>query len=192
MNRRKALVRIGLGGAGLVAFFAGYEFYSLEKSPDVDYVLRNKALLAALAERIIPATPGVPGATEAGVADFIIMMIRECTPRMEQNQFIKGLKDLQSYSHSQCDRLFQECTPQQQEKILTRFEAKDRRLPGIAGKVEGRLMGRPFFSILKAYTVEGYCTSEAGATRGLSYVQIPGSFKGCIPLAAGQRAWATN
>ncbi|MCU0470804.1 MAG: gluconate 2-dehydrogenase subunit 3 family protein [Arcicella sp.] len=33
-------------------------------------------------------------------------------------------------------------------------------------------------------------TSEIGATKALEYLPIPGKFEGCIPLKAGQKAWA--
>ncbi|HLX67414.1 MAG TPA: gluconate 2-dehydrogenase subunit 3 family protein, partial [Puia sp.] len=62
----------------------------------------------------------------------------------------------------------------------------------IIGKAQEVYLGRSFFTTLKKYTVEGYCTSQAGATRGLSYLYVPGSFHSCIPLQPGQRSWATR
>jgi hypothetical protein len=120
------------------------------------------------------------------------MMIRECTDRKDQNNFIDGLKDLQAYSKSQFDKDYQHCTGAEQEAVLTHFERRDKGYGGIMGKIQHRLLGRSFFTILKEYTVEGYCTSEAGATRALVYIAVPGAFNGCIPLKSGQRAWATN
>ena len=79
-----------------------------------------------------------------------------------------------------------------QEAALLYFEQKGQPYKGTAGKLEARLTGRSFFRILKDYTVEGYCTSAAGATKGLAYLYIPGSFHGCIPLQPGQKGWATN
>ncbi len=191
MNRRKAIIRMTLGGAGLAGLIGGYKWYGISKSPDVQYVANNRELLAALAETIIPTTD-TPGAKEAGVADFIVMMIRECTERKNQNKFIDGLKDVQSYSKSQYGRDYQHCTAAEQEAVLTHFEQRDKGYNGIMGKVQNRYLGKSFFTILKEYTVEGYCTSESGATQGLAYVNVPGSFKGCMPMTPGQKAWATN
>lgn len=191
MNRRKAIWWLVAGSAGLGVAAGGSAWYRREKVPDLVYLDRSRALLAALAEGIIPSTDS-PGAQEAGVAGFIIMMIRECTGRAEQNCFIDGLKELQSYSLRHYQASFESCSPQQQAEVLLHFEGKGRPMAGLMGKVQARYLGRSFFSILKDYTVEGYCTSEAGATRGLTYVAVPGSFHGCVPLQAGQRGWATN
>jgi glucoside 3-dehydrogenase (cytochrome c) hitch-hiker subunit len=191
MNRRKAIIRITLAGTGLAAAFTGYKWYDITKGPDLVYLDNNRELLGALAETIIPATD-TPGAKEAGVGDFIVMMIRECTGVKEQNKFIDGLKDLQGYCRSEFGKPYQSCNSGEQEKVLTHFEKKGRPMGGLAGKVQNRYLGKSFFTILKDYTVEGYCTSEQGATRGLAYMAVPGSFHGCIAMQSGQKAWATS
>ena len=191
MNRRKAIVRISLAGAGLVAAVGGYQWYSIAKKPDLAYMEENKALLAALAETIIPATDS-PGAKAAGVQDFIVAMVRHCTERKEQNTFITGLKDIQDHCKGKYGHAYAECTSGEQEAALAHFEEKGKPFGGVAGKVQGRLMGRSFFTMLKALTVEGYCTSQPGATQGLAYLYIPGSYKGCMVMTEGQKTWATN
>ncbi len=70
------------------------------KSPDKNYLLGKKALLTELAETIIPATD-TPGAKEAGAVDFMMPMLNECTDTKTLNRFIKGLQDLEAYTHSQ-------------------------------------------------------------------------------------------
>ncbi|HVV03295.1 MAG TPA: gluconate 2-dehydrogenase subunit 3 family protein [Puia sp.] len=189
MNRRKAIVRISLAGLGIAAAGTAYKWWDLVKSPDFSPL--DKDLLAALCETIIPATD-TPGARDTDTHDFVIRMIRYCTPRKEQNNFLHGLREIQSYCQSKYGQPYQRCTHEQQTAALTRFEEKGKPFNGKLGKVELRLMGRPFFAILKDYTIQGYCTSQPGATKGLNYVYIPGSFKSCIPLEPGQKAWATN
>lgn len=191
MNRRKAIGQIIFGGLGGAALVTGYEWNALTKSADVAYVENSRDLIAALAETIIPATD-MPGAKEAGVHDFIIIMIKECTEPKAQNKFIDGLKDLQGYCKSKYRKYYQHCSEEEKQTIFQYFEKKGRSFGGIIGKVQNRFLGKSFMSTLKEYTAEGYCTSEIGATKGLTYVPVPGSYKGCIQLQPGQRAWATN
>ena len=191
MNRRKAIVTGSLAAAGLVAAGGGYKWYQIHRVPDLDLLQGSRELLAALSETIIPATD-VPGARETGVADFIVKMIRDCTDRKEQNRFIAGLRAIQQYCLHEYGQPYEKCRAEDQEGVLMRWEQSGKPKNGLVGKVEARLLGRSFFTLLKEYTVEGYCTSQAGATKGLAYLLIPGSYKGCIPLKPGQKAWATN
>jgi hypothetical protein len=192
MDRRKAIGRIiltGIAGGGLLA---GYKWYDWTKTPDIRFLQRHKDTLAALAETIIPASPDSPGARQAGVQDFIITMIRDCTDTFSANKFIDGLKDLDHYCHHHFDKAFEACSAGQQVTVLKYFEEKGRATSGLLGKAESRWLGNSFLTTLKAYTVQGYCTSQAGAEKGLAYAPIPGSYHGCIPKLPGQKAWATK
>jgi hypothetical protein len=191
MNRRKAIGRMALTGAGAALAWGGYKWYDWTKTPDLQYLEQQKELISALAGAIIPATD-TPGAKEAGVGDFIIIMIRDCTDRMSTNHFIDGLKDLVQYCRNHFDKPFEQCSAPDQQTVLHYFEKKGTPYRGIVGKAQEAYLGRSFFSTLKKYTVEGYCTSQSGATRGLSYLYVPGSFHGCIPLQPGQKTWATR
>ena len=74
MKRRKAIGRILLAGTATVATAGGYEWYSIAKNPDRNYLLTKKSLIAGLAETIIPATD-TPGATDAGVIDYMMQFL---------------------------------------------------------------------------------------------------------------------
>lgn len=191
MNRRKAIRNILLAGAGGSLLTAGYKWYDWNKTPDISFVNDHRSLIAALAETIIPATD-TPGATEAGVPDFIIIMLNDCTDRKSKNKFINGLKDLQSYSLSAYGNIYEKCTAAEQYAILKRFEKQDKPWPGLLGKAQNRFLGRSFFATLKHYTVEGYGTSQLGATKSFAWLPVPGSYQGCIPLQQGQRSWASK
>ncbi|MHA4808135.1 gluconate 2-dehydrogenase subunit 3 family protein [Flavitalea flava] len=191
MNRRKAIIRISLSGAGILAAAGGYKWFSIRRAPDLAYATEQKSLIGALAETILPVTDS-PGATDADVSSFILKMIKDCLERKEQHTFINGLKDIQGHCTHKYGKAYPQCDAGQQEAALAYFEEKGKPYGGIAGKVQGRVMGRSFFTLLKTYTVEGYCTSQPGATRGLAYLYIPGSFHGCIPMQPGQKAWATS
>lgn len=190
MNRRLALWGIALlGGSGLVA--GGTTWLRWHKAPDLQYLAGQKPLLAALAETILPATD-TPGAIDAGVPDFLLKMLLENTDSVAQNRFIAGLKALETDSAASYGRSYRQCSPAQQQALMRRAEADGQPRRGFLGKVERKLLGDSFFSLLKSYTCIGYCTSMAGATRGLAYAPVPGRFVGCMPMTAGQKAWATK
>jgi hypothetical protein len=191
MNRRNAIKGVLLFTGGSLVTISGYEWHALKKSPDLDYLKGQKNLLASLAECIIPATE-VPGAKKAAVEDFMIVMVRDCTPVESQNRFIDGLKQLEKYCHSQYNRSFVDCSSKEKERVLKYFEQKGNSSKGFLGKVENKFLGQSFFVTLRKYTVIGYCTSEVGATQGLAYDPIPGKYKGCMALYPHQKAWATK
>jgi Gluconate 2-dehydrogenase subunit 3 len=191
MNRRKAISRILLAGAGITLASGGYKWYEINKTPDINFLTANSDLVASLAETIIPSTD-TPGAREAGVHSFIIKMIKDCTDRKSQNNFITGLKEIQAHCVIKYGKPYQSCSPRQQETALKYFEKKGKPYAGIIGKAQTRYLGKSFFTTLKEYTVEGFCTSREGATKALVYDYVPGNYHGCIPLKPGQKAWATN
>ncbi len=189
MNRRRAIWGIGLlTGSGLTVGSAWFTWY---KTPDLAYITRHKALVAALAETIIPTTD-TPGAIAAGVPDFILKSVFENATTLAQNRFVAGLKAVDAYSLDTYNKLYIDCSPKQQEFILSHIEASDTPRGGLLGKVQKKLTGEPFFSLLKSYTCLGYCTSRLGATQGMAYVPIPGRFASCVPMPAGQKGWATK
>jgi hypothetical protein len=116
----------------------------------------------------------------------------DCTDRRSANKFIDGLKEVQQYCRGRYGKPYEECTPAGQEETMRRFEEKGKPMRGILGKAQNRYLGASFFTTLKQYTVEGYCSSSLGATKGLAYLFIPGSYHGCIPKLPGQKAWATK
>lgn len=171
--------------------FSGYKWYDWHKTPDIPYMEKHFNMISALAETILPSGDS-PGAREAGVPNFIIRYVRECQDALTSNKFIDGLKEVDRYCHSRFNGAYEHCSEEEQVSVLRHFEQKEKPLGGVLGKVQNRLVGKPFFLLLKEYTVKGYCTSEAGMTRGLSYLPVPGSFHGCLPFLPGQKAWATR
>ena len=50
---------------------------------------------------------------------------------------------------------------------------------------------KPFLLEVKELTLLGFFTSKPGATEVLQYNQVPGPYKGCVPLSTVGKAWAT-
>lgn len=151
-------------------------------SDPIDYSLHfftqeQFEMVAEIAELIIPATD-TPGAKEAKVNEFIDLMLADCYYEKDQQNFVAGLERLQNESKIQYQKPFMQLSPQQQSSLLKQEAGQDPNGPG------------RFFRIMKELTLLGYYTSEAGATKALAYVAIPGRFEGCVPLREGQKAWA--
>lgn len=191
MDRRKAIKRLALGALATGAAVSGYQYYKLVRKPDIETLNGEKALLAALADTIIPDTDS-PGAAAAQTEEYILVMLRDCTDRKTLNRFLDGLMELKSKARRAYGKDFEKCTPEQRIAVLKAFEKRGRSWPGIMGKAQRRLLGQSFFNTLKEYTVAGYCSSRLGAEQGLRYAAVPGRFQGCIPLQKGEKAWATS
>ena len=191
MKRRKAIGRILLAGGGTVAAYSGYKWYSLSKTPDTAYLIQNQGLIAALAETIIPAT-NTPGAKEAQVDKFILSMLLECTDRKTLNRFVDGLVSVDAYSSHHYNKPFETCSKTEQREVVRYLQQRDRIQTGVVGKLRKKMLGKPFYTTMRQYTIEGFCTSEKGATQVLRYVAVPGKYIGCMPLLPGETAWATK
>jgi hypothetical protein len=191
MNRRKAILSIFFIGGGATAGFSGYKWYSIHKTADILFLENNKALIADLAETIIPATD-TPGAKAAMVHVTVISMIKAVADRKTKNIFIDGLKEVEQYTAGNYHKSFTALSPVQQREVVDYFREKGKNYAGIIGKIKNKFMGKSFFHILKEYTTTAFCTSKPGATQTLAYDFIPGKYNACMPMARGQHSWATK
>lgn len=191
MNRRKAILSFLLIGGGAGAGISGYTWFRLHKTPDTSYLDQNRALIADLAETIIPATD-TPGAKAAGADAIIIKLIKDSADRKTRNIFIDGLKTVAEHCQSEYHNNFSSLSPQQQQAVMGWVRNNSTRQPGIIGKVKEKVLGKSFFHILKEYTTIAFCTSKTGASDTLAYNFIPGAYNACMPMTPGQKAWATK
>lgn len=190
INRREALKRVSLimGGALSSSAIAGVlQGCSAKKELDWKPQFLSEeqaATVSEVAERILPKTD-TPGAKDAGVPEFIDLMLKDIYTEEEKQQFLAGLEQLEKDSESEYGDSFAELQPEQQDELLRKLAAQ---------ATEQRNTGseeRPFFSMIKELTMLGFFTSEVGATQFLQYVAVPGSYDGCVPLEEVGKAWAT-
>lgn len=144
------------------------------------------ALLDEVADTIIPTTD-TPGAKAAGVGAFMKVMVTDCYDEADQKIFMEGITKLGEASQKQFSKGFMELDADQKKTLLTAIdkEMKDYQ----ASKKETD--PKHYFKMMKDLTLQGYFTSEIGATKALRYVAVPGKYEGCIPYKKGDRAWAT-
>ena len=190
MNRREAVMRATflLGGA---ITFSGFGAFAEVLSPvagngsESKSIASQEALIAEIADTIIPDTKGVPGAKAAGLGPFIVMMMQDCYTADIQKHFADGLMRVDEVSQSNYKKPFTSLTLKEREEIFKFFKSEAQT------QIAAGTTPSHFFQLIYELTCLGYYTSEIGATKALRYVHIPGRYESCIPLQPGQKAWAT-
>lgn len=193
MNRREALQR--------AAWVLGYTvsipalsqvLEACQSRPDLAFQPtflkpEQASIVAEVAEIIIPKTD-TPGAKDVGVPQFIDILVRDCYTKEDQDNFLNGLADFDKGAKDAYGDAFLDLDPAKQVEYVTKVHGD---VIEAAKAPEFRDKPRPFMHIVKELTVIGFFTSEPGATQVLQYDEIPGAYKGCIPLAEVGKTWAT-
>lgn len=200
MNRREAIQRTAMVlGYTVSAPLAAAVLNGCKAKPELAFepkFFKEDAarLVSAIAEAIIPRTD-TPGAIDAGVPGFIDDMVGSVYSEEQQTNFLNGLSAFNVDSNAKMGRDFENATPEEQLAFIQKKNAEV--LSGGAGAASegwwaaGTGSHKPFFLELKELTLLGFFTSEAGATKVLQYNQVPGPFKGCVPLTEVGKAWAS-
>ncbi len=190
MDRRDAVksVAILMGGA-LSASTLSVMLNSCNNAPEKGegntFTENEKGVIKRVADVIIPKTD-TPGAVDAGVPAFIVMMMQECYPLKDQDDFHEGLAAFNKWSSKKYGKEFLKLSPDKQQQAVTEL---DKAVLGKDNKEKNKNLA--FYRTLKELTLLGYFTSEPGATKTLRYIQIPGKYEGCVPYHEGDKAWAT-
>jgi len=198
MNRREVLQRSAavlgytLTGPILAGLMSG-----CKAKPELGYKpqLFNEdqaILVGELADIIIPRTD-TPGAKDVGVPAFIDGMVFEVYPAEARENFMKGLAAFQADAKKEYGDDFAECTTEQKNAFVKKQHdaLAGSKTESQAWYKSGGNGAKPFILEMKELTLVGYFTSEVGATQTLQYNQVPGPFKGCVPLTEVGKTWAT-
>jgi Gluconate 2-dehydrogenase subunit 3 len=208
MNRRDALMRVAmLAGATMTlpaladTLEASAARRTLTGKP-VFFTADQDATVAELAETIIPTT-STPGAKAAKVNEIIDVLLKDCYKEADQKRFLEGLAQTNKLSQDAYGKAFAQLDSTQRIDIVKKLEAEAKQqktqmanMQSAGAQADAQMPKAkaerfsPFFTILKDLTLTGYFTSEIGCTQALEYVAVPGRYDGCVPLKAGQKAWA--
>lgn len=139
---------------------------------------QHKALLTAIADRIIPPTD-TPGAAEAGVGDFIKMMFQHFYQPAERDRLIKAVNQVDAYAVRSHGKRFGALKPDVQDRILQDWSN---------GRLKDVEPAR--FEEVKQLTLGGYYSSEIGMTQEQVYLPVPGRYDGAYPYAKVGKAFA--
>ena len=138
------------------------------------------ATAKAMADMIIPRTD-TAGAADAGVADFMDLMLTEWYDEAERTRFLTGLADVDSRTHALFGKDFVDCSSSQQSDILVNLGKDIVRGEKTGQRFTGRRAATPanFYVMFRDLTLTGYYTSEAGAMQELHFEMIPDHYDGC-------------
>jgi gluconate 2-dehydrogenase gamma chain len=105
------------------------------------------ATVAAFAERLMPGAPGKPGATEAGVLNYIDLALAGAYADL-QDFYRRGLAQLDAYCRKTYSKPFRELAAAQQDEVigaLAEGKASEFAWPS----------AQAFFATLRVHTIEG-------------------------------------
>ena len=138
-------------------------------------------VLAAMAEVIIPATD-TPGASEAGVTDFVAALVDGWLDDDDRDRFLTGLDTVDPAARDRFGTDFADCAPTEQAALVGDLDADlTRHRDDPATDETGH-----FFHDVKRFTLTGYFTSEVGL-EAIGYRTTFPAFEGCAPLTASER-----
>ena len=176
MNRREAVKTTGVLLGGLLVTSAGLTACKGDTRKLGTGVLsaEDQALVEEIADTLLPTTPSSPGAKAAAVGPVINLLLTDCYDADDQRRVVNGLKEFRSMVGDH----FSSMSQANRENWLRRIDA------------EAKTSTDHYFNLLRELSLQAYFSSEIGTTKALRYIMTPGKWVGCVPLEAGQRAWA--
>jgi hypothetical protein len=186
MTRREALRSAGVL-LGVIALTSGGLLTACGKEPrSAGTPLRPMALsddderlLTSIADTILPDTPASPGAQAAGAGAIINLFLTDVYDATARARITEGLSAIRTRCTTECGGDFETLPAERRTALLTSIDA--------AARTTG---DAHWFHLMHELSVKAYFASEMGMTKALRYVHEPKRFTGCVPLSAGQPAWA--
>ncbi len=139
---------------------------------------------AALFDRLFPADENSPGATEMGVLSFLDRALAGAY-RDHAESYRVGLATLDQIARQRCARPFADCSPEQQDTLLSEMEQGT--LPTFRVPPP-----REFFNLLRAHLQEGLSPTPLMTATGIrsagAFWATPGSGSRTVP----KKTWRPN
>ena len=134
----------------------------------------HAATVTAFAERLMPGAPGKPGATDAGVLNYIDLALAGAYAD-QQDFYRRGLAALDGYCRSAHSAPFVKLSAAKQDEVITALEE---------GKASGFSWpsAQAFFNTLRTHTMEGlFADPVYGGNKDFAGWRLVG-FPGAQPL----------
>ena len=202
MNRRKALKNIGTGigtvaiTPSIVSLIQSCQNDATQKLVTFSSIQFN--FISKLMDIIIPKT-STPGAIELNLNRFVDLYINEVWEQDVKLTFIKGLdKCLNGLPNLDTENLKQlldknlkieKNTSDNYNDLISEYQ--DQIELGNKASIDKSILNYVFLKKLRDLTVMSFKINEYVAKNLLSYIPIPGDYKGCVDLeeTTGGKAW---
>jgi Gluconate 2-dehydrogenase subunit 3 len=210
ITRREAIERVAamLGGVALIdgqRLLAASQNATAATAAAVEgigaFSAAEVALLDEIAETILPETR-TPGAKAAHTGAFMALMVTEAYTDRNQRIFRDGMSQLDEACRRDYGASFVQAAPAQRLALLqrldgeqkTEFDEREALRTSRAPAAPPLAPDAPvhYFRLMKELALLGYFTSEIGYRQAMRYVETPGRFDPCVPLAPGEKAWAPH
>ncbi|MBX2926030.1 MAG: gluconate 2-dehydrogenase subunit 3 family protein [Chitinophagaceae bacterium] len=174
MQRRTVIKNIVImaGGIALLPSCSGDRKKASILLKNLNTSAEQEALLAEIAETILPETGGSPGAKSMNLHLFTMKMVDDCHTAEEQKLFTKGLNKIDQIAEDKYGVSFAKCTPEQRKELLVQV-AEDKSAPKEAAT---------FLKITKQRVIQGFTNSKYVMTDLKQYEMVPGRYNGYFPV----------
>lgn len=209
VNRREAIRRVSamLGGVALVGGSALWTTGCTPRSdsaiaagdtatagappsdgPIGSFTKEDIAFLDEVADTILPSTDKSPGAKAARTGAFLAVMVTDCYEPKDQEIFRAGMKSIDEACTKAHGHGFAMAKPEERTAVLTTLDAEQHAFM----KTKKPEQPVHYFRMMKELSLLGFFTSEIGYTKAMRYVETPGRYDPCVPMAKGETSWADH
>jgi len=209
ITRREAVQRVTallggialVGGDGLLA--ASFDEAAIRQAATQGvgtFTPADVAFLDEVADTILPETNS-PGAKAARVGAFMALIVTDAYSVAEQQVFREGMRRIDDLCRQTHKTAFVDALPTQRLSLLEtldRAQKAEMDARAAAPRSRAPVAAAPgkqpahYFRLMKELALLGYFTSEIGYTRAMRYVESPGRFDPCVPVAPGDKTWAPH
>jgi len=177
MDRRSALIQMGMTAGGILAFTACWnkDKEAISKAYSKLGITETEVgFVRNLGEVIIPSDAQVKGSDDLDLEAFVLLMVNDCMKKDEQDLYMNGLRTFRKTVENQ---------------HLKEKELEEALIAGLDGNDEdpAQKSVKKFLSVTKQYVIQGFLTSKYFMTEIMPYEIMPGKFDGKFPITPGHK-----
>ena len=172
MDRRSAMKQLAIltGGAVLMPACDFSQESILQAYQNLKITTSQKELLTQIIGTVFPGKVLKSG-PDLRLQDFVLVMCNDCLDTGQQETFVAGLQQWETFSKNQFGKKFSQMTATEAEDCL-------RATLAMAGEGNEKKNATAFISTTKRFALQGYLNSEYFMTEIKPYELVPARFYG--------------